>query len=121
MKTSRNSPCSCNSSKKYKNCCGKVSSSSQPDLELGKTKLEPGSYKTPNGYFPAIMCYCSNSPDYCLINDIITFQEEHESVQLANKNLNQALQLKESSNNQIDIANALKEFGYKNLENYQVA
>jgi hypothetical protein len=120
MKTNRNSQCPCNSGKKYKHCCGSVSTSVKASIQPGQTNLEPGSYKTPSGFFPSIMCYCASSEDYCLVNGTVTFDEESKAVEMAVENLRQAFQMKESTGNKVDIATSLKISGYNNLENFKV-
>ena len=122
MKINRNSNCPCNSGKKYKRCCGKKSPSAQSStLQAGQTQLEPGSYQTPNGFFPSIMCYCASSSDYCLIKGKACFDEEKTAVEMARKNLTFAMEICEGTGNQIDIAVSLKDSGYEKLEHFHIS
>lgn len=89
-------------------------------------RFEPGSYKTPAGFIPAIACYKIDKNkreifDYVLTNINAVGMTELKAIESAERSLNKAFKKRQKTGNDKDLAQSLKSDGFKKIDNPQFA
>ncbi len=85
-------------------------------------RFEPGSYKTPAGFLPAIACYKkvkndSEAFDYILVNTNLIIKTEDSAVQKSIELLNKAFKNRQNTGDDKKMAESLKLDGFKVIDN----
>jgi len=125
-KPGRNSPCPCGSGKKYKRCCGaKASIVPASDLRRGSFRYEPGSYGGPDAFVPSILCYEEVEPGtwkehFCLVKPDSILETEDAAASMATLDLDRAFSAGLNTGSAREFAIALRDYGYKKLDDFQV-
>ena len=126
MKIGRNDPCPCGSGKKYKKCCGLQSAVEVRSPATGKFRFEPGSYGGPGaGYAPSLLCQKQISETdwrnhFVLANPQKPCGDEASAIAIAEADLAEAFERKESGGTDADLAMSLKSKGYMNVEGFRI-
>jgi len=89
-------------------------------------RFEPGSYQTPAGFLPALVCYKIDNKkketfDYILTNVKVIELTEQKAVENAVKSLNKAFQKRQKSGNDFDLAQSLKSDGFVKVDDPKFA
>ena len=89
-------------------------------------RFEPGSYKTPEGFLPAIACYkkfknSSEVFDYVLVNVKIILKTEDHAVEKATESLNNAFKKRQATGNDKTVGESLHKEGFKKVDNPLIA
>lgn len=89
-------------------------------------RFEPGSYQTPAGFLPALVCYKISKNkqeifDYILTNIKAVELTEQKAVESAEKSLNRAFQKIQKTGNDFNVAQSLKADGFIKVDNPQFA
>ena len=118
-------PCPCGSGKKYKHCCGKISTETgRRDLPSGRFRYEHGSYGGPGrNYLPSILCYRQHGTDswmehFCLVKPDSLLEDEEAAAAIAMKHLEIAYT--DGGGNPEDFALSLRQAGYISVSDFRV-
>ncbi len=89
-------------------------------------RFEPGSYKTPAGFLPALACYKidknkNETFDYILTNIMGIELSEQKAFENAEKSLKKAFQKRQKSGNDFDLAQSLKSDGFVKIDDPKFA
>ena len=114
----RNSPCSCGSGKKYKNCCLPLRTKQETRLQ-GEYKFEPGSYPYEERYLPSIACLELTKGDrwqylFLILKLTTSFTSPDEAAQISIEDLQKAMEYEQSDDSKDGMAGYLKSIGYEN-------
>ena len=89
-------------------------------------RFEPGAYKTPKGFLPAIGCYknfniSTEVLDYVLVNVKIVLKTEALAEEKATESLNSAFKKRQATGKDITVGEYLHKEGFKKLDNPMIA
>ena len=89
-------------------------------------RFEPGAYKTPEGFLPAIGCYkiitsSSEVFDYVLVNVKTILKTEDHAVEKATESLNNAFKKRKATGKDKTVGESLHKEGYKKVDNPLIA